>query len=230
MGHTEQISSLSIWYTDVYDRWFRSRLVVKYPNRAHTQPDTWIATEVLSREFLKNILQPTFSYGDGNNRYPTNFIGSFEFGRFVPASNLTVEWYTLEAHQKIQGLRIKGTAATHNQPFVIKDMSYWVMTPYPAFTLQIGQYPTFVLGLELHEHENALKPFVLLHEEYANIRFGISPSVANVDRVPLEQWGLKNNNQAVEEVRELYQHILTQVKTVIMPLENDTSDKSTEHE
>lgn len=223
VGYTEEISSLSIWYTDVYGRWFRARLVVKYPRREHTQADMWIATTVMFREFLKDIPQPTFSYGDSDNRYPANFIGSFELGRVVPASILTAEWYTLQTYQKIQGLRIEGTEVTHNQPLLIRDISYWLMTPYPAFTLQIGQYPPFVLGVE-QWNDDPFKPFILSPDKYANIRFGPSPSVANVDKVPLEKWGLQNSNRATEEVIGMYRYVRVQIKAIIMPLENDTSE------
>ena len=230
VGFAEEISSVSIWYTDVYDRWFRSRIVVQYPRRTPT--DAWIKTPVLAREFLKNIPQPSMSYGDIHNRYPQNYVGHFELGRFIPASELTAEWYTLETRQKIQRLRINGTATTHNQPLLITDISYWVKTPYPAFTLQIGQHPSFVLGLDRHEFNDnmAEEPFVLTEEDYASKRFELPSIVANVDKVPLEQWGLKNTNRAVQDMTDLYRHVWNQIKAKTMPLEDDASDKLVERQ
>ncbi len=69
------MSSLSIWYTDVYGRWYRTRIIVQYP-RSYAEHE-WTPALTRVTEFLRDIPAPSFSYGELNNLYPDNYVGRF---------------------------------------------------------------------------------------------------------------------------------------------------------
>ena len=212
------ISSLSVWYTDVYGRWYRTRVVLQYPSL--NEKDHWINTRTLIREFLPHISEPSFSDGDIHNMYPDNYVGRYELGRLVqPGGPLSPQWYTLEAIQRTRGTTISGADVSHGAPIQVLDMSWWFGQSLPEFTLQIRGYGPFVLGLRRNHENGSQQPIILDVETLRGFCASMPPPlIPNAHQAPLEQWGLNNTNHAEADLQALHKDVIAKIKGIINPV------------
>lgn len=150
---SDRVSSWSLWYTDVYGRWYRSREVVLYLRNAPDPPSQPTEASTLCRE-LYGPTQASMvaSYGSSTE---DSYVMRFEHGVMHPGI-LPREWYTLRAAALLTGEVMRGCAATQGQAFTILDMGFWLHERYPVFTVQVGDHPPFVIGKRRDENKDKI--------------------------------------------------------------------------
>jgi len=221
------VSSLSLWYRDVYDRWYRSRIVFQYPQRV--QGDQRGALRVLVREFKPHIEPVKFSYGELHNPCPPNHVGRFEYGRPVPQdmNNISPIWHSLDAHSQMHHLTVKGAAITNLNPVTVIDFGFWWELPFPEFILQVSGFPPFVLGLRKRDSKSEAIILPLKdYDAFQCVTFMKPPLVPNSHAAPLEQWGLNNTNRAAEQLVELYTTVFKQLNHHLNPMDSLSQEDS----
>lgn len=222
------MSSLSVWYTDVYGRWYRTRVVIQYPSL--NDKDQWIRVRTLISEFLPHISESSFSDGDFDNMYPDNYVGRYELGRLVHTGELlSPQWHTLESIQRVRGSTISGADISHGTPIRVIGMSWWFGEPFPEFSLQIKNYDPFVLGIRQNHDDGNRKPIIMGAETLRGFCASMPPPlIPNAHQAPLEQWGLNNTNRAETDLLVLYRTITDTIKGILNPVTapNESSKSS----
>lgn len=206
----ELVSSWSLWYSDVYDRWYRTRIVVKYDTKQSGPVETLI------REFFPKVTSITVSYGEGMvTSRPDNFAMLFEGGLVIPKGSLSAKWFSIATLMKVRHQTVDGIQITYNHQIKISDMGFWLESAYPQFTLQIGQSSPFVLGVEGSSYGNRTVVIEGVDEFKDRIRRNI-PMPPGVDETKLDQWGLRNSMSTPSELLELYDHVYTHLKAIVL--------------
>ncbi|OLZ09883.1 hypothetical protein [Sulfobacillus thermosulfidooxidans] len=211
------ISSMSVWYTDVYGRWYRTRIVIQYPS--FPENGQWIRVPTLISEFLPQIPKPTFSNGNDKDRYPDNYVGRYELGRLVPPGYpLSPQWHTLAARKYVQeGITIPSSDISQGVPLQISDVTWWLGEPSPEFIAQIKGYKPFVLGLLWRNDNGNPQPIILDVEMHRAFCATMPPrKIPNADQAHLDHWGLKNSNRVEADLVDLYQTILNSLSRNIL--------------
>jgi hypothetical protein len=142
-----RLSSVSVWYQDVYDRWYRSRLVLRY---AQTHGDETVsAVVVLHREFLRDVTAPTFTWESLANPAPVNRVTLAEGGTLVPYDPTVAEdiWHTVRARTIAQSVVVGPGPLSGGIAIHVRDLGFWWESPYPQFVLQVGAHQPFVVGI-----------------------------------------------------------------------------------
>jgi hypothetical protein len=209
-------TSISLWYTDVYGRWYRSRSVVECPPQESGK--MWWAHPIV-HEFMQHIPRPTFSYGERNDPWPANYVGRCEEGRvMVPPFDLGPSWYTVESSQRVRSASVAISSEVANGPLQILDMTWWFGRRVPEFTLQVEGYAVFVIGLLEYSQDPSPSVTIFDGEQLSTFcRQNPPPLSKNAHAVNGSQWGLHITNRVEDELFHLYNATLQEVKAIIEP-------------
>ena len=133
-----RFSSVSVWYQDVYDRWYRSRILFLYDYSMSESVDTVIA---LFEELHRPSDKPPYSWDTVSDPCPPNYVGLAEHGRCIPWNPLQVgeEWHTLDARARAQSIVLAAHPVAGRQSIAVRDMGFWSDSAWPQFTIQVGR-------------------------------------------------------------------------------------------
>lgn len=198
-GQWEAVSSMSLWYTDVYGRWYRSRVVFKYPQSRNVKTH---ATEVLFREHFPHI--PVRSFVHDFWAVSDN-IHDCEMGNVVPfIAGPSVLW-KVGSIAPVTKDEYLGNELTHGRPMRILDYSFWV-NAYPLFRVQVGSYPVWLIGQQDDDGPGGRMAFLgeetLLQNRFNRI------AVRQSRLSEPEKYGLKNTQDIDALGSALYQSLL----------------------
>ncbi len=214
-----QVSSMSLWYTDVYRRWHRSRIVLVYP----VQPKPAVAPDkacvALCREFQSGIKDPGVAYDDPANEA---YVQWREHGVLHPGSPVSHQWYELSAVTRLSGRIMPGCEATLSREFKILDMGFWLYQRDPVFTVQIDQNDPFVIARRMNDGK--LEVVLKGAEEFRKqVLFGMVPFAPfGSQELPLDAWGLRNRmTDGQGFFTSFYNEIYTRARTIVVAGEPD---------
>ena len=191
------ISSWSLWYQDVYRRWYRSRIVFEHGRRHNTEVPP--VSRVLVNEFFSGVDPISASHG-GIAAYPANFVSKYEFGKVHRSRSLSPKWYSLTRIEKLRGTRLTGTALTNGKPFILRDITFWMWDGYPDFTLEVEGHSPFVVGKYSDDY------FIEAKEDFEAQRSpGFVPHPTSPEHAPWADYGLQDTSQAPSQIGGLYE-------------------------
>lgn len=147
------LSSISVWYQDVYSRWFRSRLLYGYEGGGSPTRITGVRT--FKSEFVPLDQPPELSWDDHANG--NVFVA--EGGRPVPYRPLGLDenWHTLASLVRIRDIRVPGGPLTGGAPVEITEMGFWRDSRFPQFVVRRGSHSPFLLDFQ----DGAIPPVVV---------------------------------------------------------------------
>lgn len=146
------LSSVSVWYQDVYSRWFRSRLLYGYEGGGSPTRITGVRT--FKSEFVPLDQPPELSWDDHANG--NVFVA--EGGRPVPYRPLGLDenWHTLASLVRVRDIRVPGGQLTGGAPVEITEMGFWRDSRFPQFVVRSGSHSPFLLDFQ----DGAIPPVV----------------------------------------------------------------------
>ncbi|MCF8568540.1 hypothetical protein LLE49_27865 [Alicyclobacillus tolerans] len=191
------VSSMSLFYEDVYDRYYRTRIVYKAGSM-----DTYeiIGKELWDHSELDHI-PPFFGWKVATDyssieRYFQQPEGT---SKTVPYDkDKTTAWHFIKRVTEVKNQPITGIAFTGNKPIRILELSMSGHHGLPAWKLQIGNYKAFNL-----EKNYELTP-VLQPSHVSYTEFGLEPTSDTPEGVSLQG---------------LYDHILDETERHLQQLD-----------
>lgn len=200
-----RVTSLSVWYEDMFGDVFRSRLVFSYGNES---VGVWesvpMALDITSEEGL-----PVLDLNKPDNAF------SFEGGCPILDRAGLRDLYKLTATRRIRehGKKFAGNAATADRPLQIRNISFY-LNDYPSLELVVDGFEPFVLTYYNRKGENA--PGVQI-DEPEEIGFGdVVPSLSNksIEKIgDLPRFGLIDKVDLYKELASLYVSIVNELST-----------------
>jgi hypothetical protein len=213
-----RLSSISLWYQDVYDRWYRSRLLFRYERSTQTLVDHVV---LLFLEYDRLTSPPPYAWDTLRDPRPPNYVGLAEGGRCIPWNPIQVgeEWHTLAALAKAQSIEVAGHAVCGRRLLRVKDMGFWLDTAWPQFTVEVRGHRPWVLGVRSIGFRNpsAQDVTVLTTDEFprgwtGSLPAPLSPGLPDQD---WNQFGLVLGPGASQQLWDLYQTIWRAVEARI---------------
>lgn len=198
----EGVSSISLWYVDVYGRWYRSRVIFKYPRKLYTQESGVI--QVLFREHFPHVAAPSFVY---DYVAAVNNVHDAEFGRVVPFDSEVFPLSKLESIARVTEKEYPGSALTHGRPIRILDYSFW-LNAYPLFRVQIGPHPAWFIGMQVENGSGKRKVFWGREDLLQSRLSVIMENDAQLSEP--EKYGLKDTQSIAVMGLALYEELLTE--------------------
>lgn len=205
-----RLSSVSVWYQDVYDRWYRSRLLFRY-ERTEQDPVAKVEPLFVERESLTS--SPSYAWNTVRDPQPPNYVGLAECGRCIPWNPVQVgeEWHTLQALAQARSVKLPGQAVCGQRLLAVKDMGFWLDTAWPQFTVEVNGHRPWVLAVRsigLRE-PSAQDIMVLTTAEFprgwtASLPAPLPSGLPDLD---WEQFGLVLGPGAPQQLWALYQTI-----------------------
>lgn len=199
------LSSLSVWYQDVYRRSYRSRLTFHYQCHA-TGDSVEIVTQ--AREFYRDITIPPILYG-GTSIFHASWL--MENGRVVPQYPGNLSLVRLDAPDQIRLRTFDGCAATLGRPYSVLNWGFWLDSSTPQFTIAIFGYPPFVLGRVPQDGRRDSMAVVIDETLFQSLRTGAPTDFALPSSDQLSLWGLMNTEDISLTMIEMYETTLTAV-------------------
>lgn len=205
-----RLSSVSVWYQDVYDRWYRSRLLFRYERSTEEAMHEVVP---LFEEFTRIPGPPPYSWDTIQVPRPPNYVGLAEGGRCIPWNPLEVghEWHTLDSFEKAKSVVLPGNDTTRHEALTVADMGFWLETAWPQFVIQVGGRPPLVLTPQSTGFANPSPEqiTVLATELYPRawtdrLPGPLPPKLPDLD---WRRFGLALGPRAKEQLWELYQAI-----------------------
>ena len=205
-----RLSSVSLWYQDVYDRWYRSRLLFRYEQ---TTDGSVCKAVPLFDEFSRLSGPPPYVWDTVRDPRPANYVGLAEGGRCIPWNPLDVgqEWHTLGALATARSVELAGADVCGGKRLVIKDMSFWLDTAWPQFAIQVkGCRPlALVVRSTGFENPSAKDVTVLTPDQFPKAWTGSLPPPLPSELPDLDwnQFGLALGPRASDQLWALYHTI-----------------------
>lgn len=212
-------SSVSVWYRDVYDRWYRSRLLLRYEQPAVDGPSASVT--MLTREFRRVPGAPPFAWETAAQPEPDRPISLAEGGRCIPFNPLVSdeEWHSLTVAENIRQIGLPGDAVTGGEPIAIQGMGFWFENAWPQFVIQLGKHNPFVLGLGIDGLANRSPRDirVVFTDQYprAWARNLILPLPPDVDQLDWASFGLAVSPSVHSELFSLYNRLYVATRNTI---------------
>ena len=200
----DAISSVSIWYEDVYGRAYRSRLVFQYTHKKTTEGTRPLAVLSLAQEFTHEAVVPHLSYG--LEPFMTDQFASWlEGGIRIPATGVDLPLLRLDTVPRITSELFPAHCATHNKPYYVRGWGFWLHSRYPQLTLEIPGHPRFVL-IRTETENSSDNQMSVVQESYfeACKGFGQISPPSDWDK-DLDKLGLKDRHDAQALLDNLYQ-------------------------
>lgn len=180
----EWISSLSVYYKDIYGRVFRTRIIYKIcPQEAR----------VIGKETFDTIQLPV-------NPLSENKIQSFRLPEINPCP-IKHNIYYAPLHwighlEEVKKRDIPGTDFTMGAPLRILNVSFDRLdNGYPSFELQIYKYKPFYLRRKETEHPNMP-------------RYTLEPNDQKYAEIGLQSFG---GERDLDQIKDLYNYITNQL-------------------
>lgn len=205
-----RLSSVSVWYQDVYDRWYRSRLLFRYEQ---LESDATHPVVPLFEEFARLSGPPPYAWDTVRDLRPANYVGLAEAGRCIPWNPLSVgeEWHTLEAGAKAQSVELPGQALCGGKPLIIKDMGFWLDTAWPQFTIEVRGCRPLALVVRSTGFDNpSPKDVTVLRTDQfpkAWTDSSVTPLSPDLPDLDWKLFGLTLGPRAQEQLWDLYETI-----------------------
>ncbi len=210
-GNDSVTSSWSVWYEDIYGRWYRTRIVIDYLHIG--SPDQQPRNKVLNSEFFTGVEPIVASFGSLSNLEPSTYVRGYELGKAILSrSTRSAKWYSLKAIQGIRGRQLPGSAITHGEPVTVLDVGFWLPEGDPVFTLRIADFQPFVLGAfsERKKHFVESQQWISVQVTREN-----TPPPTDVPHSKLAMYGLHASERADDEVRDLYSLVFSQTEELL---------------
>ena len=182
----ESISSLSVWYQDVYQRHYRSRITIKY--RQSAPQSDWeiqrLDVEFMSPQDSSLSLHP-----------PNAFISmpNAEHGRGFRArpNDLSPALLRLDGPPRVSQTRWDGNDVTFHRTYRILDWGFCLDIARPQFTLEVESFEPCIIGLK-PDYTDAPRgdshPFLMAPDTFAVQRIPSTPHplIPGLDCVSVE--------------------------------------------
>lgn len=203
---TNYLSSISVWYEDVYGRAYRSRLVFQYV----CSDSGDISVIPLDREFDRPREIPAIIYA-GMAPYPPGAAWMCEGGRVIPQFDLNLALVRLDAIGRIASDLLPECLATQGLAYYVRDWGFWLDTNRPQWTIEIPGHPQFILGQAPTAAPDALHTFVMAKPRFESLKANGLVG----DPIPLgsdlKLFGLVNSTETVQLLEAMYDSTLTEV-------------------
>lgn len=205
-----RLSSVSVWYQDVYERWYRSRLLFRYEQSAQGAAKKVVR---LFEEFSRLSDPPPYAWDTGRDPRPANYVGLAEAGRCIPwnPSQVGQEWHTLEALAIARSIELLGQAVCGGRALAIKDMGFWLDTAWPQFTIEVNDhFPLALVVRSIGSNTPSPKDITVLatgqfpSDWFASLPAHLPPGLPDLD---WSQFGLLLGPKAQDQLWDLYQTI-----------------------
>lgn len=200
--HFEVVSSISLWYADVYGRWYRSRVIFKYPQ--NNEVKEMHATKVLFREYFPHIPARSFVH---DLWAAEDNIHDCEMGSMVPFNFEPAILWKVGSIAPVTKDEYPGNELTQYRPIRIRNYSFWV-NAYPLFRVQVGSYPAWLIGQRDGSGPGGRETF-LGEEALLQSRF-VGMIVTSSRLSEPAKYGLKDTQYINALGSALYQSLLTE--------------------
>ena len=199
VGRDQWLSSLSLYYEDVYQRVYRARLLYRW-----FEDNKSLLLRSVGVEHIKLF---TFPYSPMSNP-GIKEIHDIEGGKPCKYIQAIRGFYRAEVRDRIRGLVLDGTTFTLNKSIIVHDILFdW--HGWPVYVLQVGEYKSFVLNPQYRDDGH--REGVLIWDAPYDVHALHQPSLDWI----YPDYGLQPRREDVREREELYAYIQSSVAAKI---------------
>lgn len=179
----DHMSSLSVFFEDVYGRYYRSRILYKWISRQSNNQIRSIDSEIFS---IDELPINTFDNYDIRELYELE-----GFARPIPFRGSYRCFYRKSFMSKVEGIMLNGNSFTQGRALRLeKIIEAW--HGYPEFQLRIDNFPFFII--KPHLFEGQVVEYVI-QAEYEFKEYGL----------------ISTGNNDTQLTRELYQSVVNEL-------------------
>lgn len=195
-GKRPWITSLSVWYEDVFHNVFRTRVVLQYAGDKEDGPPTRQAQELM----LAATLPPAMG-----EPFPPFPVSRIEGGCAVRCRSGMDDLYRIEVVERLKGTSFPGNEATGRKPVTLKDCAF--RTDFPSVVLECGGAPFVLTGFKNRDRDE-VGVYVEPEAEFWRGKPGMYLTANARDLGDLKVYGLTLGAHVDRECWDLYASIV----------------------